>query len=181
MKAIIAQFALFFGIVLFTSGCGCARIDTGEVGLRREFSGTIKPNNLNPGLHQTLVGDVIVFAAKEILLAEEDIAPSSKDKSTLKDFDVNFTYIVDINSTFLLYTKYSSTANMHAPDSNETFLMASFVKAIVRAAAYSAVAEYNALEVNNNRKAIEDRIKALANEKLSSEKLGDIIKVISSM
>jgi regulator of protease activity HflC (stomatin/prohibitin superfamily) len=169
--------AVFFSMLIIFNGCGCARIDTGEVGLRKEFSGTIQPQTLNVGLHQTIIGDVIVFAAKEILLAEEQMTPASKDKSTLKDFDVNFTYIVQPNATFDLYTKYSATAHMHAEHSKETFLMANFVRAIVRAATYSAVAEYNALEVNNNRKAIEERIKVLANEKLASEKLGDKVTV----
>ncbi|MDP2982366.1 MAG: SPFH domain-containing protein [Candidatus Latescibacter sp.] len=177
MKRIIGCFVMFLVIIVITSGCGCARIDTGEIGLRKEFTGTIQPQNLNVGLHQTVIGDVIVFASKEILLTEEGITPASKDKSTLKDFDINFTYIVQESAMFDLYTKYSATAHMHEKGSKETFLMANFVRAIVRASAYSAVAEYNALEVNNNRKAIEDRIKVLANEKLVSEKLGGKVAV----
>jgi hypothetical protein len=177
VKRFISLFALFICMVIVTSGCGCARIDTGEIGLRKEFTGTIQPQNLNVGLHQTIIGDVIVFASKEILLTEEGITPSSKDKSTLKDFDINFTYIVQESAMFDLYTKYSATAHMHDTGSKETFLMANFIRAIVLASAYSAVAEYNALEVNNNRKAIEDRIKVLANEKLVSEKLGGKVAV----
>lgn len=168
---------ILFALLLVVMTVACARIDTGEVGLRREFSGTIQPQNLNVGLHQTMIGDVIVFAAKEILLTEEGMTPASKDKSTLKDFDVNFTYIVDKDAVFDLYTKYSATAHMHAAGTKETFLMANFVSTIIRAVTYSAVAEYNALEVNNNRKAIEDRIKVLANEKLANEKLGGKVTI----
>lgn len=177
MRYFITQLLLFISIVVFCSSCGCSRIDTGEVGLRKAWDGKIQSDVLAPGFHQTWVGEIIVFAAKEILLAEENLTPASKDKSTLKDFDVTFTYLVDTKETFYLYTKYSETVNLHAPKSNETFLMGSFVSSIVRASAYSAVSEYDALEVNNNRKAIEDRIKALANEKLANEKLGDKVTV----
>ena len=177
MKRIFSLSMLFICIIAVTSGCGCARIDTGEIGLRKEFTGTIQVENLTAGLHQTILGDVIVFASKEILLSEENITPASKDKSTLKDLDVNFTYITEPTSAFFFYTKYSTTAHMYDKKSHETFLMANFVSAIVRAAVYSAVAEYDALEVNNNRKAIEERIRILANEKLANEKLSGKVSV----
>ena len=172
MNKLTKLFALMLiGIIVI----GCTRVDTGEVALRRDFNGTIESQLLLNGFHQTIVGDVIVFAAKEILLSEE-LKPASKDKSTLKNFDVNFTYIVETPAIFDFYTKYSMTAHL-ASEHHEIFPMGAFVKAIVRAAAYSAVAEYDALEVNNNRKTIEDRIKVLANEKLSNEGLGKKISI----
>jgi hypothetical protein len=156
---------------------GCTRIDTGEIGLRKTFGGEIQTQELGVGWHQTMVGDVIVFAAKEILLPEENMTPASKDKSTLKDFDINFTYVVEPSAISDLYVKYSMTAHLKTTQHNEIFPMATFVAAIVRAAGYSSVAEFDALEVNNNRKAIEDRIKVLANDKLASEGLAGKLKV----
>lgn len=166
--------ALLLCVTIFSA---CTRIETGEVGLRRTFSGTIEDTELATGWHQTLIGDVVVFAAKEILLSEENLTPASKDKSTLKDFDINFTYTADPRATSYLYTKYSITSHMRNRQDSEIFPMGNFVTTIVRAAAYSAVAEYDALEVNNNRTKIEERIKVLANEKLAGEHLTDKVAV----
>lgn len=157
---------------------GCTQIETGEVGLRKTFNGTIEDQELGTGWHQTLIGSVIIFAAKEILLAEENLAPQSKDKSTLKDFDITFTYTVEPKEISYLYTKYSTTAHLTLPKHSEIFPMGTFVTAIVRASAYSAVAELDALEVNNNRAQIEERIVKIANKKLEHEKLGGKVAVV---
>lgn len=175
MKKILPVSMFLIFVTIFLNAC--TRIETGEVGLRRTFSGTIEPTELGVGFHQTIIGEVIVFATKEILLSEENLTQASKDKSTLKDFDINFTYIADPKAASDLYTKYSTTSHMKNPNGTEIFPMGSFVTTIVRAASYSAVAEYDALEVNNNRKQIEDRIKAMANEKLSGEGLAGKVSV----
>ncbi len=160
-------------IVLFIAALsGCTQIETGEIGLRKNFNGTIEDTELGPGWHQTLVGSVILFAAKEILLAEENLTPQTKDKSVLKDFDITFTYTADSREVSYLYTHYSNTAHLTQEKHNEIFPMGTFVRAIVRAAAYSAVAEVDALEVNTSRPKIEQRIAAIANAKLDHEKLG---------
>jgi hypothetical protein len=174
------RFYVVFLAVVAIFATGCTQIETGEVGLRKTFNGTIEEQELGTGWHQTLVGSVIVFAAKEILLSEENLTPQSKDKSTLKDFDMTFTYTVDPKEVSYFYTKYSYTAHLTQEKHKEIFPMGVFVTAIVRAAAYSAVAEFDALEVNNNRTKIEQRIVEIANKKLEHEKLqrkADIVMV----
>lgn len=156
-------------VVLLT---GCTQIETGEIGLRKSFDGVIEDKELGPGWHQTLIGSVILFAAKEILLAEENLTPQTKDKSVLKDFDITFTYTVDSGEVSYLYTHYSSTAHLTEDKHNEIFPMGAFVRAIVRASTYSAVSEVDALEVNTSRPKIELRIAEIANAKLDHEKLG---------
>lgn len=156
---------------------GCTRVETGEVGLRRTFNGTIEPSELSVGYHQTLIGDVILFATKEILLEEENLTPQTKDKTTLTDFDVTFTYNVDPQSVAELYTKYSITAHLSVPGSEEIFPMGSFVGPILRNAVYTSVSEHDALAVNDNRKSIEENIKKYANSKLEGEGLNKKVTV----
>ena len=64
MRSIVSS-SLSLLLVLALSGC--TRIETGEAGLRVDFSGTIQPTVVPPGIHQTLIGHIILFAAKEIL------------------------------------------------------------------------------------------------------------------
>lgn len=161
--------------VLVTSAC--MRVETGEVGLRKTFSGTIERNELEEGFHQTVVGDVILFATKEILLQEENLTPQTKDKTTLTDFDVTYTYNVDPQSVAELFIKYSITAHLTIPGASEIFPMGSFVGPIVRNAGYTAVSEFDALSVNDNRKLIEDNIGKYANDKLAGEGLNGKVTV----
>lgn len=163
--------------VLFSSVIGCTRIETGEVGLRRSWNGEIQSQELGTGWHQIVLGDVIHFVTKEIMLHDQNILAQTKDKSTLQDFDINFTYSVAPSSIAELYTKYSQTAHLVQKDGSEIFPMGNFVGPIVRSAAYSSVSGLNALEVNDNRKTIEDNIKRIANEKLAGEGLKDKIHV----
>jgi regulator of protease activity HflC (stomatin/prohibitin superfamily) len=160
---------------------GCTRVSTGEIGLRKNFSGHIEDTELTEGLHQTIIGDVILFANKEILLVEENMTPQSKDKSNLADFDISFTYTVAQDAIAELYTKYSTTANLKAADEDEIFPMGAFVTGIVRASSYYAVSQYDALEVNNNRRNIEELIQKASNEKLAGEGLGAkvIVKTVN--
>lgn len=169
----------YFALLTFVFLVGCTQIETGEIGLRKTFNGTIEDQELGTGWHQTLIGSVIVFAAKEILLTEENLTPQSKDKSTLKDFDITFTYTADPKEVSYLYTKYSYTAHLKQEKHSEIFPMGVFVTAIVRASAYAAVAEYDALEVNNNRVKIEQRIAEIANAKLDHEKLKGKVAVVT--
>ena len=168
---------LLFALLVVMGLPGCTRIQTGEAGLRVDFNGTIEPTVVEPGIHQTLVGHIILFAAKEILLQEENLTPQTKDKTTLSDFDINFTYVVDPRFIPELYIKYSRTAHLQAREADEIFPMGAFVAPIVRASAYSAVAEYDALTVNDNRKEIEEKTRTFANQKLEQEGLGGKVKV----
>ena len=67
----LSSLSLLFVLAL----SGCTRIETGEAGLRVDFNGTIQPTVVPPGIHQTLIGHIILFAAKEILLQEENLTP----------------------------------------------------------------------------------------------------------
>ena len=63
MKRFITM-AMLAAAVLAT---GCARIETGEVGVRVGFDKQVKPGELMPGsFNQTLIGDVITFPVKTV-------------------------------------------------------------------------------------------------------------------
>ena len=158
----------------------CTRIDDSEVGVRRTFGGVIKDQELGTGFHQTMVGEVIHFAAKEILLSQDDLTPQSKDKSVLSDFDINFTYTLDSSNTAEYYKTYSTSSHLKPKDHEEFYPMGAVVSTIVRASTYSAVAEFDALEINNKRPQIEVRIIQIANAKLQAEGLAKIrVKMVN--
>lgn len=164
MKSLVVAAAL---ATMFT---GCARIETGEVGLRVKFDKTISPDELQPGsFNQTLVGDVIHFQVRSIAVVLDNKTPQTADNSTLKDFDLTAIYDVNPAAVSELWTKQSRA--FHASDKGEYYLMYHYMSTIINSAANKAVRKYKALEVADNRTNIETDIKNLVTEALKEEKL----------
>jgi regulator of protease activity HflC (stomatin/prohibitin superfamily) len=155
----------------------CTRVETGEVGLRKSWSGVVETQELGTGWHQTLVGDVLLFSSRETLVPVDNMQPQTADKITMKDVDINFTYAVAPAAIGELYVKYSQSAHHREPSKGETYIMMTFVTALVRAAAYDAINQHDALKVSDNRAAIETEIKRLVDARLRAEQLHDKISV----
>lgn len=157
-------------VAIATTLSGCARIETGEVGLRVKFDKTTEPEELKPGsFNQVLVGDVLKFQTRSIAVVIDDKNPQTSDNSTLKDFDLTAIYDINPASVSDLWTKESRA--FHVEDKGDYYLMYHYMTTVLNTAAYKAVRKYKALEVADNRTAIEQEIKLLVAQTLKEEKL----------
>ncbi len=155
---------------------GCARIETGEVGLRVNFDKTVSETELQPGsFNQTLIGDVLHFQVRSIAVVLDSKNPQTSDNSTLKDFDITAIYDVNPTSVAELWTKQSRA--FHAQDKKETYLMYHYMSTIINSASYKAVREFKALEVADNRTKIEQKVKEYVTAALKEEKLDTALNV----
>ena len=155
---------------------GCARIGTGEVGLRVNFDKTVASEELQPGSYnQTAIGDVLHFQVRSIAVSLENKNPQTADNSTLKDFDVTAIYEVNSSSVSELWTKQSRA--FHVSENGEIFLMYNYVQNIINSSAYKAVRKFNAMAVADNRDKIEQDIKKIATEALKEEHLENAITI----
>jgi regulator of protease activity HflC (stomatin/prohibitin superfamily) len=151
---------------------GCTRIETGEVGVRLNASKQIEGTELMPGsFNQTLVGSVLTFPTKDIALALDNKNPMTADNSALDDFDITVVYGINPTSVAEIYSTKSKSFHAYDDKSNDTYLMYNRMITLVNNAAYKAVRDYKALEVSDNRKAIEDKIRAIVTEQLKEDKL----------
>jgi len=161
---------LLLAVAAMTLMSGCARIETGEVGLRVKFDKTTEPEELKPGsFNQVLVGDVLKFQVRSIAVVIDDKNPQTADNSTLKDFDVTAIYDISPSSVSDLWTTQSRA--FHVEDKGDIYLMYHYMTTIINTAAFKAVRKYKALEVADNRTAIEQEIKTLVAQTLKEEKL----------
>jgi regulator of protease activity HflC (stomatin/prohibitin superfamily) len=170
--AILGILVLFFLVKGLTS---CTRVETGEVGLRKAFDGTVDMDPLNPGFHPTLISSVLIFSSREVLGELKDLHPVTRDKLPMQDVDVRFTYKVNPQSIPKLYTKYSAT--YHADVGGEIFVLRNFVEQFVRSAVADAIAKYPALEVNDHRPELVAAIQEDVQSKLNKEGLQSDITV----
>ena len=155
---------------------GCTRIETGEVGLRVGFDKQVKNEELLPGsFNQTIIGSVMTFPVKEVAVKVDDITPQASDNSTMKDFDL--TVIYNINPSQIAEIYNSKNKSFHATQNGDTYLMYNYIFNAARNATYKAARKYEALNMGDNRQAMEADIKDLVTKTLSDEKLDGTITI----
>jgi regulator of protease activity HflC (stomatin/prohibitin superfamily) len=155
---------------------GCARIETGEVGVRVGFDKQVVPGELLPGsFNQTLIGDVLTFPVKDVNVSLENMTPVAKDNSTMKDFDMVVVYNVNPTQASELYA--TKNRAFHAASGGDTYLMYNYIVQNARNAAYKAARKYEALDMNDARSEMETFIKEEIARNLGEEKLDTSITI----
>lgn len=151
---------------------GCTRIETGEVGVRIDMSKQISGNEMMPGTwNQTLIGDVLTFPVKDIVVNLENKNPLTSDNSALSDFDLTIVYSINPTSVAELYSTKSRAFHVFDTKTNDTILMFNYMSTLVNNASYKAVRQYESLKVADNRAAIEAAIRKEVLETLKTDKL----------
>lgn len=150
---------------------GCTRIETGEVGVRVNLSKQIEGQELEPGSwNQTIIGSVLTFPVKDVVVAVENKQPLTADNSALQDFDVTVVYAINPSAVSELYSKKSRS--FHAIAQNgDIVLMHNYMTTLINNASYKAVRKFKALEVSDNRAIIESEIRDFVNGELQNEGL----------
>ncbi len=167
LSAVVAAVAL-------TSAC--TRIETGEVGLRRDINKQVSTTELLPGSwNQTLIGEVMTFPVKDVNVKLDDMTPLAKDNSTMKDFDAVVIYNLNQAQVAELYN--SKSRAFHVEHKGDTYLMYNYVMQIARNSVYKAAREYEALDMADNRQAIETKVKELMQKALTEEKLDGALSI----
>lgn len=173
MKSVFKISFIMAAVALAT---GCTRIETGEVGLRRGFDKQVSNTELLPGsFNQTIVGDVMTFPVKDVNVKLDDMTPLAKDNSTMKDFDAVVIYNLNQAQVAELYNTKSKA--FHIEHKGDTYLMYNYVLQTARNAIYKAARDYEALDMGDNRQAIEVKVKELMIKSLAEEKLDGAVSI----
>lgn len=156
---------------------GCTRVSTGETGIRVNASKEIQGNELLPGSwNQTVVGQVLIFPTKDIVVDIQNKQPLTVENTPLSDFDLSVVYNVNPQSVAELYSTKSKS--FHGADSDgDILLMQSYLTTTINNAAYKVVRKYKNLEVADNRDAIEQEIRSVVTEQLKEELLENAIQL----
>jgi len=155
---------------------GCTRIETGEVGVRIGFDKQVVPGELLPGsFNQVIIGDVLTFPVKDVNVVLENMTPVAKDNSTMKDFDAVVVYNINSQQVAELYA--TKNKSFHAEQRGDTYVMYNYIVQNARNAIYKAARKYEALDMADNREAMEQIIRDEIVRNLSEEKLDGSITI----
>lgn len=162
--------------LVVVAATGCTRIETGEVGVRVGWDKQIRPGELMPGsFNQVLVGDVLTFPVKDVNVKVENLTPVAKDNSTMKDVDLVVIYSINPNQVSELYTTKSRA--FHLDNAGDTYLMFNYVTQLTRNALYRVARDYDALDMNDNRATMEQKMREIIMRNLADEKLDTSLTV----
>ena len=168
------KIGLVLAAVALTSAC--TRIETGEVGLRRDINKQVSTTELLPGSwNQTIIGEVMTFPVKDVNVVLENMTPVAKDNSTMKDFDAVIVYNVNQSQVAELYN--AKNKSFHAEFKGDTYVMYNYIVQSSRNAIYKAARKYEALDMADNRTDMENFIKDEIIRNLTEEKLDGSITV----
>lgn len=162
-----ANLGLIAAAILAT---GCTRIETGEVGVRVGFDKQVQSGELLPGsFNQVIIGDVLTFPIKDVNVKLDDMTPVAKDNSTMKDFDAVVIYNINQSQVAELYSSKSQA--FHARHNGDIYLMYNYITQTARNAIYKEARKFEALDMADNRQAMEQSIKETIQRTLADEKL----------
>ena len=162
---------IIFLIVLSRS---FTRITDADTGIRQTFSGEIEDTVLGQGLHQTLIGDVIVVSKRNLVLNVES-QPIVIEKIPMQDFQLKVNYgIVPENAAIAYKTE---KAQHIVTEDGDVYLLGQYVQYVANSAINDVVSKYKALAVNDNRATIETEIKNSINLKLKAQGKDRFVKV----
>ena len=148
----------------------CTRIETGEVGVRVGFDKQVQSGELLPGsFNQVLIGDVLTFPIKDVNVKLDDMTPVAKDNSTMKDLDAVVIYNINQAQVAELYSSKSQA--FHAKHNGDIYLMYNYITQTARNAIYKEARKFEALDMADNRQAMEQSIKETIQRTLAEEKL----------
>lgn len=169
-KLLLALMAI--GVVTMT---GCTRVETGHVGVRTTFNGSIEPDELGVGFHQTLIGSVTTYVANEITWKIDNLTPQTKDRSQLEDLDLAYTYSVNPATIADLVVKYKGRDGID--DHGDRYPLALYVENVVKTATTDVVSKYDALEANEKREEIRNKIRDQAEAMFKEDGLNEAVNI----
>jgi len=168
---------LALAVVATLSAVGCARIETGEVGVRVGFDKQVKPGELMPGsFNQTLIGDVLSFPVKDVQVDVTDLTPLASDNSTIKDFDMAVIYGLNPTAVSEIYVEKNRSFHATTKD-GDVLLMYNYIYQVGRNAAYKAARKHESLKMNDARAQIEQEIKEFMIQSLKDENLDNSVNI----
>lgn len=148
---------LFAAGVMALSLTGCFKVtETGQVGIRTTFSGKIEPDEVQQGIHFTVLSNIKNFSVKQIPIDLSDLKPKASDNLRLQDFDVTVYYTVNPAAVSDIFTKYQ---NSTVQNTDGVYYPAyQLIHNLARSAANDAVSKFPSMQLNEKRLELENNI-----------------------
>lgn len=133
------------------------RVESGQVGVIRSFTGEYKQELADVGIHHTILRKIQLVSIKEIPISLTDLRPTAKDKISLEDLDFEVQYHINPQKARDLLIKYG---NLSLTDKSGVVAVGYLlVDKQAKSVSADAVSKFDSLIINEKRVELEQAIK----------------------
>ncbi|MFW6855305.1 SPFH domain-containing protein [Burkholderia gladioli] len=149
---------------------GCGFINTGEAGVRTQFS-QIQPNVEQAGFYTKFLSHLDIFTVKETSVDVKNLTPRAKDNLTLRDLDVTIYY--HANAAALPHFQ-ATHSGQSAKIGDEDFERPGYllVYKLASGVLNDSVSKFDSLTLHQNRKPLELAVKQGLQQALEADSPG---------
>jgi regulator of protease activity HflC (stomatin/prohibitin superfamily) len=158
LKRVLLFFAI--GVSMLS---GCAKIETGNVGIVKHWNHTIASNVAGPGLHSAIFDSYIDIDTTQTRVAVNDLQPKDAKGVSLKKVDLVVTYSLDPNKVVGFYktTKEIDPEPNSLPDDDYKTLGLSILQTtIIPNSVQDATEQYHLIDIAKNINAYQSKIRS---------------------
>jgi len=138
---------------------GCyGRIETGNVGLRTDFNGTVSEKVESEGLYTAVVGHVDEYTLKEVPVTLENLTPKAKDNLSLAELDVSVYYRVTSGDAVRRLQLKRTGQSVLIGDSHVWAPQFRFIESLARSEIADAVSKHDSLTIHTQRNTLESEV-----------------------
>lgn len=77
MKTLLKNLMIGVAVIVVAA---CTRIESGQVGVQRDFSGEYSKESVPVGIHMTLLDTIYPYSIREITIGLKDLKPTTKNQ-----------------------------------------------------------------------------------------------------
>lgn len=146
----LLKFAVVSAVLAFAM-TGCEKVPTGYVGIESVL-GTIKSEELTPGVYQTFTRSVTPVSIRETTLSMDNLHPKTQNNVTMQKVDLDVRYMIQPN--MVAETQAKLAGDVSENENGDIVVGERFVKRFALEAIYKAASKYDADEIHTKREEI---------------------------
>lgn len=151
MKAALIGIGLVAVFTVFGVTTCTVKVPTGYVGVSSTL-GKISPDELQPGIYQTLTKSVQPVSIRETTISLNNLRPKTQNNVTMQDVDLDVRYM--IQPAKVADTQAKLAGDMSVNENGDTVVGERFVKRFALEAVYKAAAKHPADTIHTKREEV---------------------------
>ncbi len=160
-------------VLAMTQLTGCmGSIETGNVGLRTNFNGTVDNKVEQEGLFTAIVGHVDEYTLKDVAVNLENLTPKAHDNLSLAELDVTVYYHVETPQAVRELAVKRAGSSVKVKDGHYFVPAYNLVESIAKSEVADAVSKHDSLTIHLERDKLAGEIQKSIQESLDASDSG---------
>lgn len=166
------------GLLLLASLVSCSRVDQGEVGIVKSFSGEVSNDVRTTGFEVVVLDSMETIDITQNVVSVNDAIVRDLDGITLSEFDANITFDTNPAGVIEFYKKTRSITEVKDQNGDyDNVLGYTIIKLELINQLQETVAKFKSKDITSNRSKIEQAVRADLQETLNA-RFGNVFTIV---